>query len=189
MYKSLDSSRHWASLDQPVKVILESLLHTMPAKCMTAHQVLSEPWLYTAQGLPLPLDPLPVPLVPAMQAEGSATACPDPRTQLLEHPLANCLSDSSLYGSEFDPSSEPEYSDDESSREEDKLQQEDEHQGRDEQHPGSPQVTPDPVNQSFWPSLSAGGLLTVMLCRTDRLRKCISSGLKALMCCQKQRRL
>lgn len=109
----LDSSKHWASLDSPAKVILESLLHPVPEQRMTASQVLSEPWLYEAQGLPYPHDSIPE--APTRQAEQAV--CPyAPGSSALKVPIASSLHtlslEYSMYGSEVDPSSEYEFSSD-----------------------------------------------------------------------------
>ncbi|KAL3141030.1 Cpk34p [Trebouxia sp. C0010 RCD-2024] len=54
MYKPLESSMHWDALDPEAQVILRKLLDHDPAQRLTADQVLQEPWLYAAQGLPCP---------------------------------------------------------------------------------------------------------------------------------------
>lgn len=54
MYKPLESCKHWDALDPEAKVILRKLLDHDPAQRLTANQVLQEPWLYAAQGLPYP---------------------------------------------------------------------------------------------------------------------------------------
>ena len=48
-YKALDSSQNWATLAQGAKDILESLLHDLPERRLTATQLLNKPWLYEAQ--------------------------------------------------------------------------------------------------------------------------------------------
>ena len=53
-YKALDSSENWATLDQGAKDILESLLHDLPERRLTATQLLNKRWLYEAQGKPFP---------------------------------------------------------------------------------------------------------------------------------------
>ena len=55
-YKALDSSQNWATLDQGAKDILESLLHNLPERRLTDTQLLSNRWLYEAQGKPFPTD-------------------------------------------------------------------------------------------------------------------------------------
>ena len=52
MYKPLESSMHWEALDPEAKIILRKLLDHDPAQRLIADQVLQEPWLYAAQGLP-----------------------------------------------------------------------------------------------------------------------------------------
>ena len=53
-FKPLDSSQNWAALDQGAKDILESLLHDLPERRLTATQLLNHPWLYKAQGKRVP---------------------------------------------------------------------------------------------------------------------------------------
>ena len=55
-YKALDSSQNWATLDQGAKDVLESFLHDLPERRLTATQLLNKPWLYEAQGKPFPTD-------------------------------------------------------------------------------------------------------------------------------------
>ena len=54
VFKPLESSKHWSGLDPEAQVILQKLLDPDPEKRLTADQVLQEPWLYAAQGLPYP---------------------------------------------------------------------------------------------------------------------------------------
>ena len=56
IFKPLDSSQNWATLDQGAKDILESLLHDLPERLLTATQLLNNPWLYEAQGKPFPTE-------------------------------------------------------------------------------------------------------------------------------------
>ena len=50
MHKPLDSSKKWESLDRDAKHTLESLLHDLPDRQLTAAQLLHNLWLYAAQG-------------------------------------------------------------------------------------------------------------------------------------------
>ena len=61
--KPLDSSKKWESLDQDAKDILESLLHDLPERRLTAAQLLHNPWLYTAQGKLFPDEPIFAPAI------------------------------------------------------------------------------------------------------------------------------
>ena len=62
--KPLNSSKKWESLDQDAKDILESLLHDLPERRLTATQLLHNPWLYAAQGKLFPTEPIFAPVIP-----------------------------------------------------------------------------------------------------------------------------
>ena len=78
--KPLDSSKGWEALDQDAKDILESLLHDLPERRLSATAVLHIPWLYTVQGKPLPQEPIYAPLVPPVPP------CISSRIQRGRHP-------------------------------------------------------------------------------------------------------
>ena len=56
MCGDLQSTGQQSTLDQGAKDILESLLHDLPERRLTATQLLNKPWLYEAQGKPFPTD-------------------------------------------------------------------------------------------------------------------------------------
>ena len=63
-FKPLNSSKKWESLDRDAKDVLESLLHDLPERCLTATQLLHNSWLYAAQGKAFPDEPLFAPVIP-----------------------------------------------------------------------------------------------------------------------------
>ena len=62
-HKPLDSSKKWMSLDRDAKDILESLLHDLPERRLTAAQLLHNPCLYAAQGKLFPDEPIFTPAI------------------------------------------------------------------------------------------------------------------------------
>ena len=65
VFKPVDSSQKWTALPQWAKIILESLLHHLPERRLTPHELLRNPWLYLAQGKPYPFTPITTPYVPS----------------------------------------------------------------------------------------------------------------------------
>ena len=61
--KPLDSSKKWETLDGDAKDILESLLHDLPERRLTAAQLLHNPWLYHVQGKLFPTQPIFAPAI------------------------------------------------------------------------------------------------------------------------------